>query len=300
MYRFYDGDPLEPPAALGPESQLWRYAGDTRISMLGGTIGLLQLMLPGLGAGVIEHSDFFNDPFDRVFRSLPPILGAVYDGPEAAATGTWIRDQHKTIKGTDAQGRRYHALKPETYWWAHATFQFMAEQVADRFDDHRLTPLEREQLYVEGITWYRHYGVSERPVPPTRAAFQVAWDRVCAEELEMNDAVRFVLDLLDKPMRLQLDGPLRHLRPIVRSRPVAKLLSTPARLTAVGGLPPEVRERFDIPWSRADQLELDAIELAVRKAWRFVPFNVRWQPRAADGWKRVRAEARGEAWPVAS
>jgi uncharacterized protein (DUF2236 family) len=300
MYRFYDGSPLEPPAELGPGSLLWRWAGDTRISMLGGTIGLLQLMYPGVGAGVMQHSDFFNDPFDRVFRSLPPILGAVYDGPKAVETGRWIRDQHVAIKGTDGQGRSYHALHPDTYWWAHATFQFMAEQVADRFDDHRLTPLEREQLYVEGITWYRRYGVSERPVPPTRAAFQAEWDRVCAEELEMNEAVEFVLGLLDRPIRLQLDGPLRHLRPVVRSKPVAKLLSAPARLTAIGGLPRVVRERFDIPWSWADQRELDAIELGVRKAWRFLPASVRWQPRALEGWKRVRTEAKGKAWPVAS
>src|SRR5687768_14271644 len=104
----------QPPDALGPESLLWRYAGDTRISLLGGTIGLLQLMHPGIGAGVMEHSDFFNDPFDRVFRSLPPILGAVYDGPEAVDTGRWIRDQHRTIKGVDDKGRGYHALEPAT------------------------------------------------------------------------------------------------------------------------------------------------------------------------------------------
>src|SRR5688572_8001519 len=140
---------------LGPDSLLWRYAGDTRIAFLGGTIGLLQLMHPAIGAGVMEHSDFFGDPLDRVFRSLPAIRGAVYDGAEADATGRWVRDQHHSIKGVDAQGRSYHALTPETYWWAHATFQFMAEQVVDRFDDHRLTPVEREQLYQEGIVWYR-------------------------------------------------------------------------------------------------------------------------------------------------
>ena len=145
---------------LGPNSLLWRYAGDTRISFLGGTIGLLQLMHPGIGAGVMDHSDFFNDPFDRVFRSLPPILGAVYDGPEGIETGRWIRDQHRTIKGADAQGRSYHALDPATFWWAHATFQFMAEQVVGPLrrpppdhrragadvprGDHLVPPLRRE------------------------------------------------------------------------------------------------------------------------------------------------------------
>ena len=285
---------------LGPDSLLWRYAGDTRIAFMGGTIGLLQLMHPAIGAGVMEHSNFFEDPMDRVIRSLPAILGAVYDGPEADATGRWVRDEHTSIKGVDAQGRRYHALTPETYWWAHATFQFMAEQVVDRYDDRCLSTQEREQLYQEGVLWYRRYGVSEREVPPTRAAFQEQWDRYCAEVLEMNEAVEFVLALLHKPVRIDLPGPLARLNGLARRSPVARLVSVPARISAIGGLPPAVRQRFDIPWSRADQLQLDALELGVRKAWRLMPFSVRWQPRAQDGWRRVQAEARGEAWPVAS
>jgi len=293
-------DKDEPIADLGPSSLLWRYAGDSRIGFMGATIGLLQLMHPAVGAGVMQHSDFFNDPFDRVIRSLPPILGVVYDGPDALATGRWVRDQHKPIKGTDDAGRRYHALDPETYWWAHATFQFMAEQVVDRYDDHRLTTAEREQLYREGVEWYRRYAVSMRPVPATRADFQAKWDHVCAEVLEMNDAVRFVLDMLDRPLRIQLPGPLAALRPVLRRGPVAQVLKIPVRIAAIGGLPPVVRERFDLPWSWADQRQLDLLEPTIRKAWRFVPESVRWQPRALEGWRRVRAEAKGEVWPAAS
>ncbi|MDQ3294688.1 MAG: oxygenase MpaB family protein, partial [Actinomycetota bacterium] len=112
---------------LGPDSLLWRWAGDTRIAFLGGTIGLLQLMHPAIGAGVLQHSNFFEDPIDRVFRSLPRILGAVYDGPAATDTGLDVRDAHRDIRGVDGSGQRYHALDPATFWWAHATFQFMAE-----------------------------------------------------------------------------------------------------------------------------------------------------------------------------
>jgi uncharacterized protein (DUF2236 family) len=287
MPRLHD-DLRAPGAELGPDSLLWRYAGDTRIALMGGTIGLLQLMHPGIGAGVLQHSNFFEDPFDRVFRSLPAILGAVYD-EDPDATGRWVRDQHKAIKGDDDQGRSYHALDPATYWWAHATFQFMAEQVVDRYDDRRLTPDEREQLYQEGVTWYRRYGVSDRVVPPTRAAFQEEWDRVCAEVLEVNDAVAFVLRMIDRPVRLALPGPLGRLNPLLRRSPIAHALRIPVRISAVGGLPAIVRERFDIPWSRADQAQLDVLELAVRKGWRVVPTSQRWQPRALEAWRRVRA-----------
>ena len=83
---------------LGPDSLLWRWAGDNRIAFMGGTIGLLQLMHPAIGAGVMDHSDFFEDPYGRVFRSLPRILGVVYD-EECTVTGKEVRAFHKTIGG---------------------------------------------------------------------------------------------------------------------------------------------------------------------------------------------------------
>lgn len=277
---------------LGPKSLLWRYAGDTRIAFMGGTIGLLQLMHPAIGKGVLDHSNFFEDPSDRVFRSLPKILGAIYD-EDAAATGIEVRDYHKPIKGDLATGEKYHALDPSTFWWAHATFQFMAEQVVDRFDRHRLTRTEREQMYQEGVEWYRRYGVSDRAVPATRAAFQVEWDRVCAEDLEMNEAVEFVLKLLNMRLprfndKVAVPAPIKA---VMNTRQLRSLISRPSRIVAIGGLPSSVRERFDIPWSRRDQLELDAIELAIKNSWFLVPESVRWQPAALAGWRRVKRAA---------
>ena len=278
-----------PRLELGPDSLLWRWAGDSRIAFLGGTIGLLQLMHPAIGAGVLEHSDFFGDPYGRVFRSLPRILGVVYDGPEAEATAKTVRDFHRDIKGVDAVGRGYHALAPETYWWAHATFQFMAEQVADRFDRHRLTPDERERLYREGVEWYRRYGVSDRVVPPTRVAFQDVWDHYCADVLEMNAAAEWVLDSILSPRRPpKLPPDLAWARPLVRVAPVRQAMFVPVRLSAIGGLPAVVRKRFGIPWGRQDQMALSALEAAVRSAWPLVPFSLRWQPRALAGWRRAR------------
>jgi uncharacterized protein (DUF2236 family) len=284
-----DGAPAE-RRELGPESLLWRWAGDNRIAFMGGTIGLLQLMHPAISAGVLEHSDFFEDPYGRVFRSLPRILGVVYDGESADTTGKEVRAFHKTITGVDDQGRRYHALDPATFWWAHATFQFMAEQVGDRFDAHRITETEREALYLDGLEWYHRYGVSDRAVPATRAAFALEWDRVCAEVLEMNSAVEFVLELLHKPEPLQFEGVLAPLSPIMALPPMRHLTSVAVRLSAIGGLPPIVRERFGIRWTRQDQLQLDALELLVAQSWRFVPFTLRWQPRALEGWRRVKAQ----------
>ncbi|MBS1837882.1 MAG: DUF2236 domain-containing protein, partial [Actinobacteria bacterium] len=65
-------------ADIAPGSLLWRTAGDPRAMIPGLATGIMQLMLPGLGAGVTDHSDFFNDPFDRIDRSIPLIWGSIF------------------------------------------------------------------------------------------------------------------------------------------------------------------------------------------------------------------------------
>ena len=52
-------------------------------------------------------------------------------GADARATAATVRDYHRPIKGELAADRgRYHALDPETYYWAHATF-FEAQVAAE-------------------------------------------------------------------------------------------------------------------------------------------------------------------------
>jgi uncharacterized protein (DUF2236 family) len=107
---------------LGPESLVWRYFGDNRMFLIGPRPAVLQNMLAELGQGVLEHSVFFDDSAARVKRSLPPIFNTVY-GDEEDHPGQQVRDFHLGIKGNMADGKRYHALDPDTYFWAHATFR---------------------------------------------------------------------------------------------------------------------------------------------------------------------------------
>jgi uncharacterized protein (DUF2236 family) len=68
---------------LGPESLTWRCFGDLRGLLLISRVGLLQNLHPSLAAGVQEHSDLFLNPWNRLFRSIPPILAVVYGGKQA-------------------------------------------------------------------------------------------------------------------------------------------------------------------------------------------------------------------------
>jgi uncharacterized protein (DUF2236 family) len=275
------------PRPLGPSSILWRYAGDRRLALTGLSAGVLQLMHPGIGAGVAEHSAFFTDPWDRILRSIPQILGVVYD-TEPEVTGHRVRDYHRSIKGVDHRGRRYSALEPSTFWWAHATFQHSVKQVVDRFDTHQLSNEERDSLYLDGVEWYRRYGVTMRQVPADYWAFRSEWKRNCADVLEMTPAAERAID-----MALHDRGSMGV--PFLPSwtRPLHSVAVTPLlHLTAIGGLPSAVRKRFGIPWRIDEELEYQALQVAVRQASRLTPRSLRLGPIAAAGYKTFAAAMR--------
>jgi uncharacterized protein (DUF2236 family) len=258
-------------APLGPGSLLWSIAGDPRGLLTGSAAGIMQLMLPGLGAGVTDHSNFFDDPFDRIFRSIPYIWGSIFsEGGEADERGRQIRDFHPEIKGTDDKGRRYHALDPEVFWWAHATFTWEFFRAQQLYFARRLTRAEQEQLYAETVTWYRRYGISDRVVPLTLDDFWVRFGQICAHELERTPAVSWVLDPTTGPgpaRRPHLPGPLSVLDGLV-----AEIGSDLTRVLVFGCMPDIVRRRFDLSWSHADRAKfvalcatLQASEPAVRR-----------------------------------
>src|SRR3546814_20580729 len=101
-------------------------------------------MWPHLGQGVEEHSAFFSEPWDRIHRSVPRIWATIF-ADDADQRGRNIRDLHKGIRGTDPHGRRYHALDPDTYWWAHATFTWEMFQPADTWDHRPPSPRKRPE-----------------------------------------------------------------------------------------------------------------------------------------------------------
>ena len=94
----------------------------------------------------------------------------------ASRSATSTPDQGRDARATHP-AVRYHALDPETYFWAHATFVEQVLYFADTFVK-RLSRAEKEQIYLESKTWYRRYGVSERPMPADYAEFERYWDRM--------------------------------------------------------------------------------------------------------------------------
>lgn len=251
--------------------------------------GSMQNMHPGLGAGVEQHSRFFEERWERLLRSLYPIGGVVFDGDRARITAEEVRDYHRNIKGVDAKGRRYHALDPETFYWAHATFFMGTILTAEHFMGG-ITEAEKRQLFTEHIQWYRLYGMSMRPVPQTWEEFQRYWDHMCRNVLEDNKATRDVLDLsgLDRPPFLTwMPRPLWR----IARFPVAKGF---VWLT-VGLYDQPVRDLLGYRWTPVDDWLHRRVGRLVNAVFQLVPERRRKHPRARGGLDRVSGRSPADA-----
>ena len=288
------GIPVRTPATdalpLGPDSLVWKYFGDRRIALIGPRPAVLQNMLAGLGQGVKDHSVFFADTSARIKRSLPPIYRTVY-GSDDDNAGPQVRQFHINIRGdipedfaTPENKGRYHALDPDTYFWAHATFFDQALYFTDTFVK-KLSRAEKEQMYLESKTWYRRYGVSDRPMPADYAAFEKYWDHMINEVLVAHPTAKYGVGYVTKGFpRPKGVSPLawKVIAPVFN--PLAAFLTT-------GGMPPRTREILALPWS--DRKERDYQRFAalcrtraVNWLWERVPTRLRYVPYAREGFAR--------------
>ncbi|MEV4259268.1 oxygenase MpaB family protein [Spirillospora sp. NPDC049652] len=277
------------PAPLGPTSLTWAYFADTRLLLVGPRAAVLQNMLPALGQGVLDHSVFFAETFARLKRSAGPILDTVYGGTDAAASGRRVRDFHHGIKGALPDGARYHALDPETYFWAHATFLDHLVHGIETFV-RPLSTADKRRLYTESKTWYRMYGVSDRAMPETWEEFEEYWEGMLARTLVAHKTARYGVGYVTKG----LPAPPRMPKALWRA--VSPPLNAVARFLTVGGCHPRMRELLDLPWSEADERRYRRFAATVRRLdllWPLLPEAVRYLPQARrafarDGRPRVR------------
>jgi uncharacterized protein (DUF2236 family) len=282
-------DLVDPQAAtdalpLGPQSLVWRYFGDNRMFLIGPRPAVLQNMLAELGQGVLDHSVWFADTAARIKRSLPPIFMTVY-GTEDDNAGPKVRDFHHGIKGEMPPGEgktgRYHALDPDTYYWAHATFFDQALYFADTFVK-KLSRAEKEQMYLESKTWYRRYGVSDRPMPADYAEFERYWDDMIDNVLVAHSTAKYGIGYVTKgfpkpkgvsPLAWRLVAPIFN--------PVGAFLTT-------GGMPPRTREILGLPWDDRKERRYQRFAALCRSkpvnwAWDHLPLKVRYNGYARKG-----------------
>ena len=272
---------------LGPQSLVWRYFGDNRMYLIGPRPAVLQNMLAELGQGVLDHSTFFADTAERLKRTIPPIFNTVYGSDEDNA-GTRVRDFHHHVKG-DMPGPngpvgRYHALDPETYFWAHATFVEQVLYFADTFVK-RLTRAEKEQIYLESKTWYRRYGVSDRPMPSNYAEFERYWDRMMDQTVVAHPTAKYGVGYVTKGFPCP-----KGVSPAVW-RVIAVVFDPVAAFLTTGGMPPRARDLLGLPWSERQERRYQLFAACWRSrpvnwVWDHLPMRLRYNGYAIKGYAR--------------
>jgi uncharacterized protein (DUF2236 family) len=244
---------------------------------------ILQVAHPTVAAGVREHSNFQQDPWGRLLRTLDHTNLLLYGGPEAArATGERLREMHKRIKGVAPDGRRYHALEPEAYAWVHATLAWVIVD-AHRVFGRRMRPDQAERFYAEWRDLGGLLRVRERDLPPTWEAFSRYVDRMVDERLEDSDVVQTVLHTLTAP-----SGPPAPWLP----EAAWKVLRLPAartlELATVALLPDTLRSRVGLHLGERDRVELRLLSAVSRRATPVMPAALR---RTGPGYLRARSDA---------
>jgi uncharacterized protein (DUF2236 family) len=258
-----------PQLAPRPGSVTWRKAGDLRLMATAGYALVLQVAHPTVGAGVAEHSNFAEDPWGRLFRTLDYFHGTIYGGARVAGElGRRVRAMHRSLKGTRADGIAYHALEPDAYAWVHAT---LACSIVDghRLFGSRLSPGEEVELWAEWRRLGRLVGVRERDLPEDWADFRPYFDATVRDVLDDNPTVHLVLDSLARPT---LPPPGVSIAVWRAVRPLAGRQST---LVTAGLLPPLLRKRFGLRWTPAHEGALRALAAATRASGPILPRQAR-------------------------
>lgn len=292
--------PIMPTAADWPSltphpgTITWRRTSDARVLIAAGYALLLQVAHPTVGAGVSEHSQFQRDPWGRLLRTLDYTYTMVYGGPQAAGEmGRRIHSFHKQINGKRLDGQPYRALEPAAYAWVHATLAEAIVAAHERFG-RPFTDEEREQFWVQWRSLGRLLGIRARELPADWPRLRDYVQEMVDGELEHTHAVDEVLEALARPAAPELPVPCRPLWPVARVQ-----LGHFLGLSTVGLLPPVLRRRFGLGWTRANELELRVLGTALHAATPLMPSSLR---NAGPGYLRWRREAitRGDVAAPAS
>ncbi|MFG2089103.1 oxygenase MpaB family protein [Spirillospora sp. NPDC048824] len=276
-----------PPAGAipGPSSLTWRYAGDWRGVFTGRSTLLLQVAHPMVGAGVADHSEFVEDRWGRLRRTLESAndflgyRGEARGRDEAAR----LREIHKDIKGVDAEGRRYHALNPEAYLWVHATL-LHGMLHTQRVFGRALGPAREKALFREWRDLALALGITERHLPAGPAAFRDYFDDMVENRLENNETVELLIRLDRTPLPPPPKWPLPKAAWTGLALPPTRLL----RETGIATLPPVLRERFGLRWTAADRLRFEVFARTVRAAGAVAPDRLLQSPIAARAMRSAR------------
>jgi uncharacterized protein (DUF2236 family) len=263
---------------FGPDSCTWRVNREGALLLGGGRALLLQVAHPLVAAGVSQHSNYREDPFGRLYRTLDTVttivFGSTAEANEAAAR---LHRVHTRVKGDAEDGTPYIATDPELIMWVHATLVDTSLLVYENYVGP-LTAGERARYYEEQKILGEQYGVPRDRQPATYDDFVAYFDQmVDGGTLQVTDALR---DVAAATMRPKLPVPFV-------GRPVVEYFN----LVTTALLPAWLREELGMAWGPRRARFHAAQRNVIRRLIPVLPSLLRDFPPARSAERRVRAAA---------
>lgn len=196
---------------FGPASTVWRVHGDVTSMMVGGVSGLLlQMLHPGVLAGVWDHSNFRQDMLGRLRRTAKFIALTSYGSrADAEVAIDRVRRIHGRIEGTLPDGTPYRADDPRLLAWVHATETLSFLSAWIRYAEPLMPASDQDRYFAEMARLGRALGAD--PVPGSRSD-TLAFIQSRRPELRVDARTREVARLvLEAPSHKPATAPLQHL-----------------------------------------------------------------------------------------
>jgi len=266
-------DDVDPSCSLfDPHGYLWRVNREGVLLLGGGRALLLQVAHPLVSAGVAAHSNFENEPLQRLRRTLDLTLTAVFgDAASALRAVRAIEARHRPVRGAldGAVGRYcagtvYDAADPELMLWVHATLVDSALLVYERFVQP-LSHRAREAYYEESKITARLFAIPSEYIPATLADFR-----------------NYMHEMIEGG-QLAVGATGRRIAASVLRPPLAPGLrqaAASASFFTTGLLPPTVRALYGLAWDERRERRLNRLAGLSRLALPVLPSLLRDFPHA--------------------
>jgi uncharacterized protein (DUF2236 family) len=265
---------------FGPGSLTWRVNREGVLLLGGGAALTLQVAHPLVAAGVAEHSNYREDPWGRLYRTLDLTTKIVFGSTEVAEEASQrIRHVHGRVNGVTNEdggrypaGTEYDARDPELLMWVHATLVRTSLDVYTRYVGP-LSIAEQRGYYEEQKLLGEQFGIPRDRQPGDLAAFNDYFaEMLASDRIAVTDALR---DVVDATLRPEMPFVLR---PVIEAMNVA----------TVGLLPERLRAELGLKWTRNRRRVFDASRVVLSAALPILPRVMREFPPARSADKRVR------------
>lgn len=187
------------PGLVGPNSVTWQLHADPAMWLAGITSLFLQSLHPLAAAGVVQNSNFREDPIGRLMRTARFVAMSTYAPiDEVRAGAAKVRAVHRGLRGKDpATGQTFRIDQPDLLLWVHCSEVAMFLSVVRRAG-FRLTKAQADRYFDEQRDAAALVGLDRDEVPGSTEQM-AAYFRDVRGELRRGEDSEVVYEFLHKP-----------------------------------------------------------------------------------------------------